>query len=727
MPECKLAPAPITTIRSPAAAGRRERGLLRFGTVLAVLAAGQQAWAADCLEVEAAKPEAAVRTPATFYQSSRWYLDCRAIKKGDITSVGGGQPDCNPTDPAAKQFTDLLEQATDWYLLQDLQPLNIKRFNSDGQSKYFSMITRTDKYADTVENPAYYVKENDIIVFSAIDITCTARSQNKKDKATLARNIAHEMFHAYQAAAPFGSTFWKPRARALYGAWMFEGMPEAVGLAFAAVATESQPDFVRDTFYDIPLNETAPGYQPGYDRAHFWYRAAGKLGKFPVEVLRDITLAKEEGEVSESDPGFSFIDRMFRERGSSLREAYGRVIGENANIQEMYLSDGGDMPKLALEKPTTKEGLASDKMVVKRLAAKALLFNLTPSLLAPVKIDQPGIVVTSFTADLDRQKAAPHLGLAVSDQWLDEKPFERVFLNWGGNLGVLGRATNVKKADPNATNAEPVTFVATARQVRVAGPSCIGVGRTAEIVVEYLDGEGGEPPQLQFRARDQKGVFAGRNFTPSVTGQHVLQVEGYSGPSTKDWQTFTTVNVRSRACGVTMTMYEGGILSGRMVYDASSDATRMESPEGEVGFADAEGIVGRDDETGEWVRASNASTGGAAFGSALGYSLSGPGGPNAALGRVLPHRGPLTMAELYKEMRKSLVQAMGLRPQSVPCPTKGSGCVRYDVPDSEEAGTMALIFDRDGEPVLVGDPDGDRAEFTYEDDPVVVPAARRVN
>jgi hypothetical protein len=93
----------------------------------------------------------------------------------------------------------------------------------------------------------------------------------------------------------------------------------------------------------------------------------------------------------------------------------------------------------------------------------------------------------------------------------------------------------------------------------------------------------------------------------------------------------------------------------------------------------------------------------------------------------MPHRGPLNMTELYKEMRQSLVQAMGLRPKSVPCPTKGSGCVRYDVPSPEEGGTMALIFDSDGEPVLAGDPNGDRAVFTYEDDPVVVPAARRVN
>ena len=54
MPECKLAPDAITTSRSSAAEGRRERGLLRFGMALAALAAGQQAWAADCLEIEAA-------------------------------------------------------------------------------------------------------------------------------------------------------------------------------------------------------------------------------------------------------------------------------------------------------------------------------------------------------------------------------------------------------------------------------------------------------------------------------------------------------------------------------------------------------------------------------------------------------------------------------------------------------------------------------------------------
>jgi hypothetical protein len=153
----------------------------------------------------------------------------------------------------------------------------------------------------------------------------------------------------------------------------------------------------------------------------------------------------------------------------------------------------------------------------------------------------------------------------------------------------------------------------------------------------------------------------------------------------------------------------------------------MESAEGEVGYADADGIVGRDDETGQWVRASNASAGGAAFGSALGYSLSGPGGPGAAMGMVMPHRGPLNLADAFKQMRKSVAQAMGLRPRAVPCPTNGTGCVRYDVPNPDDGGTITLIFDGDGEPLLAGDPDGDRAVFTYEDDPVVVPAARRIN
>jgi hypothetical protein len=178
---------------------------------------------------------------------------------------------------------------------------------------------------------------------------------------------------------------------------------------------------------------------------------------------------------------------------------------------------------------------------------------------------------------------------------------------------------------------------------------------------------------------------------------------------------------------VTVTTYEGSSISGRMVYDAATDATRMESSDGEFGYADADGIVGRDDETGQWVRASNAGVGAAAFGSALGYSLSGPGGPNAALGAVMPHRAPLTLAENLKAMRKSVLQAMRLPARSVTCPTKAVGCVRYDMPNPEEGGTMAVIFDRDGEPVLFGDPDGDRTEFTYEDDPVVVPTARRVN
>lgn len=718
MPTCKLALDADRTSRPSAIISRRKRRLLRLGTALTVLAAGQQAWAADCFEIEAAKPVAA--TPSTFpvFESQRWYLYCR-----ENTGPSAGQPDCAAMAPAIKDFTGMLERSLDWYKIYDLQPLEILQRTEGLDTKYISYVSRTETNSNTFENPAYYIVKRDRIVFSATDILCSSRSSDIEDKAILARSVAHEMFHAFQKGAPFGSKFWSEPGREDYGAWMVEGMAEAVGLAFAAVVANKKPDYFRDTFYDTPLHMS----DTGYDRGHFWYRAGEKLDNFPVNVLRDITIAEESDEVSPTDPGITFIDRMFRERGSSLREVYGRIIGENGNDDKYYRSEGNALPILKLEKPTTKEGLAADEQMAKPLATTAILFNLTPALLAPVKIDQPGIVVTNFTADFDREKAAPHLGLAVSGQWLDDKPFERVFLNRRGNLGLLGRATNVRKSDPNATIDEPVSFVGTARQLRVAGPSCIGVGRTAEIVVEYLDGEEGKIPSLEFQAKGRPGAFSGRNFTPKAAGPHLLQVKGYSSPSAQDWETFAAVNVRSRPCGVTVTIYEGGSLSGRMVYDASSDATRIESAEGEVGYADADGIVGRDDETGQWVRASNASAGGAAFGSALGYSLSGPGGPGAALGMVMPHRGPLTLAEAFKQMRKSVAQAMGLRPRAVPCPTSGSGCVRYDVPNPDDGGTMALIFDSDGEPLLAGDPDGDRTVFTYEDNPVVVPAARRVN
>jgi hypothetical protein len=716
-----------TIARSNASGGKpkksadpRNRQWMNIGAALAVLVTPHYA-IADCFDIQMAKPVAVAGTPEVTYKSENWHLVCRQLTRGVLSSLAGGLPVCAPNDPAATQLLNLLEGALTWYKSNDLIPIDVQKAGSnDNTNRFFAIITRTDTNANTRNNPAFYVQSRRVIVFSSVDMICAQRGDGTSDRGTLAKIVAHEIFHAFQSRTPFGSQLWSSPDNAAHGDWMFEGMAEAVGIAFRKFKTDELL-FGWDSSYNLPLSETQ---DDGYNRSHFWYWAADIIKKDNVAgVLRDITRSEGPYDISENDPGISFLERMMTQQGTSLREVYGRVIAEKSNDAAYYNSGAEPLAKLSIDQPTDLVGVKSSELVVKRLATTALEANLTAKLLQPVRSAEAGLVVTDVTWDIDRDTALPRIGLAMEEEWLDSRSFKRVFLNRGRSIDLLARATNVAKTNPNNTQEATVRFVAKARQVRIVGPSCIGVGSSMQIRTEFVDGQGGTPPSMNLRAQNRPGAITGLTFTPSVVGQHVLQVEGYTSADAKAWETFGTVNVRARACGVTMTSFDGSD-SWKTTYDASTDSSRIETSDGEVGYSDANGIVGRDEETGGWVRFSQEEIPLLAlsplFGSAAAVTVT-HGLSMAA------HRGAQNMAEMVKRMRDDGVRAYRLRPRAVPCPTSGSGCVQYDVPNPENGGTIALVFDKDGESVAIGKRgDEGYALFTYDDTRVVVPGARRI-
>ncbi len=660
-----------------------------------------------CVGEYIAKGGDGVSYPTMTFTSAAWQIDCAKRR-------GAPAPDCSNRQAEMENLLGVLDSAKSWLEGQGYTKFFINKING----RYFASLNRLDLETNSllVTSAGFYDRAESNIYLSSGDVFCALKEPSQQE--ILLQMAGHEIFHSYFATTPVGYYYYQSSTRPSDARWLYEGMAEAIAAQFSESVT-GEMTLYRDPYYNIPLPDTL---DDGYDRSHFWYHllrergGSGGVGAFVVWLGAQ----NADFEMTAADQGIGWLESSLRKRRSSLHDTYGQIIGRYANDAAYYTHglEGEALPVFAISGPTDAEGEQSDAIEVARLAASAINVQMNAALLTKSsEAEHPGSQLIDLDLDIYRDGAPSHAGLAVDEEWLDSASFRRTFIPLGKQVDLLARATNVRRDRPNQTVPIEVTFVAKARAINLSGPSCISKGSEGQIVVEYADGKGGTPPPLKLRA--QQGSIEGLTFTsPPSAGKVKLEVQAYSDADNAQWIVFDEIDVRARACSVTMTIHDGGDKVS-MVYDGDSDATRIEDASTLPSYFDASGIVALDEESGQWRRTPWTLYGTIGvspffFGSAL------PGMPQGTGDR---HRAPLATVELVKKMRQDGLKVGMLKgPAKAPCPSGPGICSRY-VFGEPSSDVVILYFNADDQPVAIGEPGTeDFTEFEYNDERVVVPS-----
>ncbi|MBY8825158.1 hypothetical protein [Sphingomonas colocasiae] len=523
---------------------------------------------------------------------------------------------------------------------------------------------------------------------------------------------AHELFHAYQATSPFHRSYYSfSRSSTDYSvSWIHEGTAEAAGYLYQAQRL-GQPGQARDTSYARALNRTA---DKGYDRGEFWYLLArNRNAGAPMKFLFDLHKSTDAIPAGGYEQSISWLDTQLRAAGGGLREDYGRVIAQVTDPGR-YVPDGVnayEFPEFEANSPDQAVEVRTDPVEIAGLAASGFYTIMRGKHLQPAEDRElPGSRLVWFELLIDKQEGDERVGLAVADQWVDRKPFTRLILPEGQDIGYFPRATNIDAAAPAETGAASARFNLLTRNVHLRGPGCASVGKTYPVRIDLESNPLGTNPTPEFKA--QRGRFTGGDYAaPAGPGPDTLMVKA-RGVKGDVWAPFAKLDVRSR-CNIVIISDDS-----RMTYDDDAKATRVEGGDGQApAYIDAKGMVGLNDETGRWMRFPHTAIGGGHPGTMAFFDV--PLDKDGLKLNAL-NQGPLILVEGLKLMRRDVARSRQRATESpAPCPSGGGQCIRFVHPSQPEAG---IFFDRAGEPVGF-EVDGVMTRIEYDGDPVVVPPA----
>lgn len=589
-----------------------------------------------------------------------------------------------------------------------------------------------------------------------------AEAASEAGAKSLAQFSAHEMFHAYQAGSPFtvSLNLSGRSVEDMSVAWIREGTAEAVGYLYQKqrYGTAQPP---RLTSYARPLNRTD---DKGYDRGEFWLHLADLFNaSSPAKFLFD--LHKSAKRISKEDyaGSIAWLDDELKSKGKGLRESYGLIIGQIEN-QDHYIPDNVKVfsfPEVEANSPNSAIEVRSEALPIRELAATGFLAVIRGKDLPPPEDqDLPGKKLVWLEMLVDKKSSPERVGLAVSGQWVDRKPFTRLLLPEGRDLGFFGRLTNVDGPKPATTKATKSAVNIITRFVHLQPLGCVRTGLPYDIDVRYANNPLGSAPELNFKAK--RGSFSGATYTaPASPGAEELIVQARA--SGRDvWVPFAKFAVKQR-CNLTIIHPDGA----RITYDDNTHASRYENPHGEPpGYADAKGLVAYDADTGRWGRIPYEQMFGINIDPAMmeamnealakGMAEAGvknlPGGMQGDMGGAMPqgmpggmpdifgggntsfmtqpvtkdgrrlhgiYQAPLLLVESIKLMRRDARQNKTGQESAAPCPKGGGTCIRLIM--KSEPGNQ-IFFDKSGEPVAFGQ-QGNMAYIEYSGDPVIVPPA----
>lgn len=518
----------------------------------------------------------------------------------------------------------------------------------------------------------------------------------------LASTIGHEVFHGHHALL----AVWDVEHVKLK--WMMEGVAEMAGNLYLQTLTGTYREFRAETIsYFADLRDP----QFAYERGAFFHGLALEIApEDPARVLRPLAT----GPVSPAgagapwtpdaeDDGIAALDGYLRSTSlGSLRTGYGRVIARRGNVEDYYIdllaedddAEDSELPIVTRRSRDRREPNPEARSIPpftsRGLIARVGADALRPPFEAPAF---PGQEVVRVSIYATPDASDPSVGIAVENEWLDRETFERFFFPMGqSDIDFLARATNVAEQAAD-TRSATYQFGFDVVSLELHAPRCMGVG--AEIM---LDNSFGQTLRAT-RGRIRDGVYT----APSRPGTDVLEVEAYISKTEKRWLPFGEVDVRITACGVRMRMGEATI-----TYDASTDATVIQTLENRDAYITASGYIVFDEEAGAWRRVSLET-----------IELYAPGVvgrlPFVAVGdtTVPPQRLPLGFARTFEKMIENvkahapqmLVRSTGR------CPTGLGDCTTYRV--SADAGGATLVFDSGDRLVQVIDHEGEVITLEY--------------
>ena len=533
----------------------------------------------------------------------------------------------------------------------------------------------------------------------------------------LLRFSAHEMFHAYQAGSPFAHNYYTfSRTQDDQSvAWIWEGTAEAAGNLyqrhrFGNAGTQ------RASTYARPLNRTDDG---GYDRAEFWMRLALLHNDSePVRFLFDLHKSTDALPPESYEESVAWLEKQLRERRTSLRQDYGRIIGQTVE-EERYWPKGAlsfQPPTFTANSPDVAAEVRSGPRNMAELASASFYARLRPDTLKPGEdATLPGKELVWFEMLVDAQSSPERIGLAAESEWVDRKPFARLIVPEGKEVKFFARMTNIDATAPEMTAPAQGRVNLISRKVLLSGPGCASVGRSSPIGLEIAANPLGTMPTMDFKA--QRGSIVNGIYTaPRTPGAEVLSVRARKGARAQQdvWVPFAKFDVRPKACSIVISHSDGQ----RMVYDAQADATRNEPGNNErPSYADRNGYVGFDEEQGRWVRVPISAVLQTGMVSPLLFQWA----PNQQQTATDHHRAPLGVIEMMKQMRTTAKRVKGLG-QEAPgaCPARASATTCIVLTFSGEEAGSRFYYNKDGEPVAMDTGDG-LITIEYTDETVKVP------
>lgn len=524
---------------------------------------------------------------------------------------------------------------------------------------------------------------------------------------------AHELFHAYQATSPFHKSYYALSrvTTDMSVKWIHEGTAEAAGHLYQLQRLGTLGR-ARDTSYARALNRTADG---GYDRGEFWsLLARDRNAGAPMKFLFDLHASAQVIPTEGYEESITWLDGQLRAAGGRLREDYGRVIAQVTDPGRYVPDDvpGFEFPEFEANSPEEAVEVRTDPVEIAGLAASGFYTIVRGKHLQPAEDREvPGSRLVWFELLIDKEEGDERVGLAVADQWVDRKPFTRLILPEGQDIGYFPRATNIDGAAPAETGAARARFNLLTRHVHLRGPGCASVGKIYPVRIDLESNPLGTNPTPEFKA--QRGRFTGGDYAaPAGPGPDTLMVKA-RGVKGDLWAPFAKLMVKSR-CNIVIIGPDG-----RMTYDDDAKATRVEGDDGQApAYMDARGMVGLDPESGRWVRVPYTAMGGGHAATMPFFSQ--PLAMKESLQLNAFSQGPLILVEGLKLMRRDVARSRQRASESpASCPSGGSGCIRFVHPSQPDA---AIFFDRAGEPVGF-EVEGVMTRIEYEGDPVVVPPA----